>query len=116
MEVKELTCIECPVGCRIEVGLENGAAAWVKGNGCPRGKLYAENEVVAPKRVITSTVKRFDGKMIPVKTDKPVKKSEMFAVMAKINAYVCEKKVKIGEVLIENISDGANLVATAEIE
>ena len=116
METRELTCIECPMGCKIQVEVENGKAVSVSGNGCPRGKLYSENEVVSPKRVITTTVKRFDGKVIPVKTDKPVKKSEIFAVMAKINAYICEKKVKIGEVLIENISDGANLVATAEIK
>ena len=25
-------------------------------NSCPRGKMYAENEVVCPKRVVTSTM------------------------------------------------------------
>lgn len=115
METKELTCIECPVGCRIEVKTENGVAVSVTGNGCPRGKIYAENEVTCPKRVVTTTVRRFDGKMIPVKTDRPIKKSEMFSVMAKINSFVCEKPVKIGDILIENVSDDANLIVTANI-
>ena len=115
MEKVFLTCVECPLGCRIEVALENGKAVSVTGNSCPRGKMYAENEVVCPKRVVTSTVKTTCGTMLPVKTDKPVKKTEIFAVMAKINAFTADTPVKIGDVLIENISDDANLVATGDI-
>lgn len=112
MSVMNLTCIECPMGCAIEVAIENGTVISVKGNTCPRGKMYAENEAVCPKRVVTSTVRAVNGAMIPVKTDRPVKKSEMFAVMQKINAVHPKLPVKIGDVLQENISDGANLVAT----
>ena len=110
MTVKTLTCIECPIGCEVEVGVEAGKAVYVKGNSCPRGKMYAENEVVCPKRVVTSTVRAVSGEMVPVKTDKPVKKSEMFEVMKKINALRCTLPVKIGDVLAENISDDANLI------
>lgn len=108
---KTLTCIECPIGCTIEVELQDGNVISVQGNGCPRGRLYVENEVVCPKRVVTSTVRAKSGEMIPVKTDAPVKKSEIFAVMEKINATTCELPVKIGDVLVENISDDANLIA-----
>ena len=72
MEIKNLTCVECPMGCRIEAGVENGVAVYVKGNSCPRGKLYAETEVVRPMRVLTTSVRCTDGTMLPVKTDKPV--------------------------------------------
>ena len=112
MIIKKLTCIECPIGCEIEVGVENGKAVSVKGNTCPRGKMYAENEVVCPVRVVTSTIKAIDGTMVPVKTDKPVRKSEIFAVMETINKTTCSLPVKIGDVLLENISDDANLIAT----
>ena len=107
---KNLTCIECPIGCEIEVELEDGAVVSVKGNNCPRGKLYAEAEVVCPKRVVTSTVRAENGEMIPVKTDKPVRKDAIFEVMAKINAVVCKMPVALGDVLLENICDDANLV------
>ena len=107
---KTLTCIECPMGCEVEVTLENGKPVAVKGNTCPRGKLYAENEVVCPKRVVTSTIRAKSGEMIPVKTDKPVNKSEIFEVMKKINASTCELPVKIGDVIVENISGDANLI------
>ncbi len=113
---KFLTCIECPIGCEIEVETQNGEILSVKGNTCPRGKVYAENEVTCPKRVVTSTVRAKNGVMVPVKTDKPVKKSEIFAVMEKINKTVCALPVKIGDILVENISDDAHLVATWNID
>ncbi len=113
---RELICIECPVGCRIEVEFDGKTVTSVKGNTCPRGKTYAENEVVCPMRTVTSTVRTDSGALVPVKTDKPVRKSEIFAVMKKINKILCKTPVYIGDVLFENISDGANLVATGNIK
>lgn len=107
---RTLTCIECPIGCEIEVELEEEKVISVKGNNCPRGKVYAEAEVVCPKRVVTSTVRAENGEMIPVKTDRPVRKDAIFEVMAKINATTCKMPVALGDVLVENICDDANLV------
>ena len=66
--IKTLTCIECPVGCEIRVETENDEVKSVQGNSCPRGKMYAESEVICPKRVVTSVVRAENGEMIPVKT------------------------------------------------
>ncbi len=106
----KLTCIECPIGCTIEVVLEDRKVVSVTGNNCPRGKNYAEAEVVCPKRVVTSTVRAENGEMIPVKTDKPVRKDAIFEVMKKINAATCKMPVCLGDVLVENICDDANLI------
>lgn len=116
MEKTELTCVECPIGCRIEVEKDGEKVVSVVGNSCPRGKIYAENEVVCPKRVVTSTVRATCEKMIPVKTDRPVRKSEIFAVMQKINSFKAVLPVKAGEILIENVDEDANLVATANVD
>ena len=113
MITKELTCIECPVGCHIEVDLEyDNKVAAVRGNSCLRGKAYAESEVVCPVRTITSTVRAQDGTMVWVKTDKPVKKSEIFAVMAKINSLVIPDGIKEKQVVAANITEDINLIAT----
>ena len=109
---KTLTCIECPIGCGIEVEEENGVVLSVKGNTCPRGKIYAEAEVVCSKRVVTSTVRAENGEMIPVKTDKPVRKDAIFEVMQKINATTCKTPVALGDILVKNICDDANLIIT----
>ena len=49
----DLICIVCPKGCHLKVDEENGYK--VTGNGCPRGAVYGEKELVNPTRVITST-------------------------------------------------------------
>lgn len=116
MSVRKLTCIECPIGCSIEVETEGSEVLSVQGNSCPRGKMYAENEVVCPKRVLTSTVRTDRGEMLPVKTDAPVKKSEMFALMKKINQVKAKTPVKIGDIVAEKIDGEANLVATGNLE
>ena len=112
---RNLTCIECPIGCEIEVTLENGKVVSLTGNSCPRGKLYAEAEVVCPKRVVTSTVRAENGEMIPVKTDKPVKKSEMQDLMQKINKITVCTPVKIGQIIEKSLTEDINLVATSTL-
>ena len=109
---RTLTCIECPLGCEIVVELENGKVGSLTGNGCPRGRVYAEAEVVCPKRVVTSTVRAENGEMIPVKTDRPVRKDAIFEVMRKINATTCKIPVALGDILVENICDDVNLIVT----
>ena len=115
MKTTRLTCVECPIGCQIEVETDGEKVFSVKGNSCPRGKTYAENEVVCPMRVVTSTVKAENGVLVPVKTDKPVRKSEIFTVMKKINAVRCILPVRIGDVLLANIEGDANLIATGNV-
>lgn len=107
----ELTCIECPMGCTIEVEFADGKVTSVKGNNCARGKLYAESEATCPRRVVTSTVKTADGRVVPVKTDAPIQKAKIFEVMKIINGLHPSGDIRIGDILMRNV-DGANIVAT----
>lgn len=110
---RELTCICCPLGCDLEVELDGKNIVSITGYTCPRGKAYAESECTNPVRVVTSTVMSESGVPIPVKTDRPIAKEEMFECMRKINGAVVKTPVKIGDVLIENVC-GSNIIATAE--
>ena len=112
MTEKTITCIECPKGCLITVRLDGSKIVGISGFSCPRGKTYAENEVVCPRRVLTTTVRKSDGSVVPVKTDKPVKKSELFDLMAKINKIVVDGKVSINDIICKNITEEINLIAT----
>ena len=114
--IRNLTCIECPMGCAIEVELNDGKVTSVKGNNCPRGKAYAESEVICPVRVVTSSVRMTSGKMLPVKTDRPVPKTQIFSVMKKVGGLHPSAPVHIGDILLENIEGDANLVATDDQE
>ena len=55
MEKRELTCIVCPVGCRVTVEIE-GEEMRVSGNQCKRGEAYCRQEVSCPVRTVTSLV------------------------------------------------------------
>ena len=52
----EITCINCPVGCRLSVTLENGQVTSVTGNTCTRGEIYARQECVDPQRMVTAVI------------------------------------------------------------
>lgn len=110
---KNLTCIECPMGCEITVQLDGDKVVSIVGNSCPRGKAYANDEVICPKRILTTTVKCENGKLVSVKTDKAVEKSKIFDIMDEIKNIVVKLPVKIGDVVKENISGDANLIATS---
>jgi CxxC motif-containing protein len=108
---KVLTCIECPRGCTLTVKVENEIT--VEGNFCPKGAIYGKNEVVCPVRIITSTV-RADKRLIPVKTDKAVKKELIFSVMDKIRSARVLTNVGLGDIIIKDVDgEGANVVACA---
>ena len=113
---RELTCIICPKGCNIKVNIEDGKVTNVEGNTCKRGYDYAVSEVTNPVRTITSTMKLEDGRMLSVKTDKPIPKDLIFKCMEEINKKTAKSPVKIGDILIENIlNTGSNIVATKNI-
>lgn len=114
--VKNLTCVECPVGCQLQVQMEGEQILSISGNGCPRGKMYAQTEVVRPMRVLTTTVKCQDGSVVSVKTDRPIPKDLMLNLMQTINQATPSLPIKIGQVIIENLWEDVNLIATSNKE
>ncbi len=114
MKTTELTCIVCPIGCTLTATQdENGAILSVTGNTCPRGKTYAENELLHPVRTLTTTVAvAGTNKPLPVKTDAPIPKDKLFEAMKIANSLCVSAPVHIGDVLYPDLF-GANLIATA---
>ncbi len=111
---RELTCIACPVGCTLEVELMDGKVLSVQGNTCPRGAAYAETECTAPERIVTTTMLCEDGKLLPVKTDKPIAKDKVTDCIQVINSTVAHLPIMVGDVIIKNVF-GANIVATKQM-
>ena len=112
---KNLICVSCPLGCPIEVEIENGEILSVAGNTCKRGDKYARDELTNPVRSLTTTVKLVYGNLpvVPVKSSKPVPKDKMFDCMKLINEATIKAPVKIGDVVISDIlGTGADIVVT----
>jgi len=115
---KELTCIECPQGCRIVVTLQDKKMLAITGNKCKQGKTYAMKECTYPERVLTSTVVAQDLplKLVPVKTDKPIPKDRIFDVMEVVHKVCLQKGVKCGDIIVANVCElDVNLVATRSV-
>lgn len=119
MDAKTVTCIGCPLGCTVTVAFDqkNNIAA-VCGNTCPRGEIYARNEVTHPRRVVTSTVGVYgrQEERISVKTESDIPKEKIFACMAIIRKTQVKAPVAVGDIIIENVCDtGVNVIATKDI-
>ena len=115
MEQCEITCINCPLGCKMTVSLVDGAIQSIKGNSCKKGELYARKEVMNPKRIVTSTILVRGGKgpLVPCKTKTDIPKQMIFACMEEINKTVINAPIHIGDVLIIDVAGtGVDVVAT----
>ena len=111
----ELTCIVCPMGCRLTVE-KVGEEIRVSGNTCKRGETYAIQETTCPMRTLTSLVKveGGEGPLCPVKTANVIPKSLINEALKEVKAACAQAPVKIGDVIIENIAGtGVNLIAAA---
>ena len=112
--MKEFICIVCPRGCHLKVDDDMN----VSGNTCPRGKVYALNEITNPTRMITSTVaiESEELKRLPVMTSMPIPKGKIFDVMEEINKVRIKTPIKIGDVIIKNVLGlDSDIIATRNI-
>lgn len=111
---RTLTCIICPMGCTLNVELENGKVLSVSGNTCPRGEAYAKQECTNPMRTVTSTARCENGGVVSVKTDKMIPKEKMAECMKKINSVKVPLPIYAGDVIIKDVF-GSNIVATSSL-
>ena len=110
---RQLTCIVCPIGCRIEVTLDNGSVTDVTGNTCSRGAKYAKDECTNPTRVVTSTVMSTCGTPVSVKTAQPIPKGKIFECISTMNSVRISLPVKIGDVAVKDVAGtGVDVVVT----
>lgn len=117
MEVRELTCIGCPLGCPLTVRMD-GDEITVTGNTCKRGEEYGKKEVTNPTRIVTSSVRVNDGTiaMVSVKTASDIPKGKIFDCMKEIRETVVNAPVAIGDVVIADCAGtGVAVVATKNV-
>ena len=115
-EIRELICINCPMGCPLTVTLEDGEVISVKGNTCPRGDSYGRKEVTNPTRIVTTSVP-VDGskteRMVSVKTEHDIPKGKIFDVVQELADVRAQAPVAIGDVILANVAGtGVNVIAT----
>ncbi len=116
MPAQEMTCIVCPMGCRMTVTEKDGAIV-VSGHTCKRGEKYGIQEYTKPMRTVTTSIRLKGGKrpVVSCKTRDQIAKSDIPAVLRCCKEKIASSPVKIGDVLIENVAGtGIDIVATSD--
>lgn len=112
--MKELICIMCPMGCHLSCE-QKGKEIVVSGNNCARGEIFAKAELTMPVRTLTTVVKTTIGKVVSVKTTKPIPKKYIAKAMQELSKVVVNKP-KFGMVVVKNLlGTGSDVVVTANI-
>lgn len=108
---KTITCIMCPNGCEINYDLKGGM--------CGKGPEYVKNEILNPKRTLTSSVKVLGGvlPLVSVKTTGSLPKEKLTDAMEQLARLNIEAPVTLGQVICEDFMEaGVDLVATKAVK
>ncbi len=115
---KEIICIHCPKGCRIAVETAGEVILNISSGSCNRGQVYARQEVIAPRRILTGNM-RVEGCKQPlsVMSDAPLPKNMLYACAMELKKHRPLPPVALNEIVIENIlHTGCNIIATRNLE
>lgn len=116
---KNITCIVCPIGCKILVKIDGTQLEIVGGNKCKRGIEYAKNEVFDPRRMLATSVLVNGGEwpLVSVKSSKPVPKEKLFPILKEIKRTAVNAPVKSGQTIIKNVANtDISIVATKTVK
>ena len=108
-------CIECPLGCRLEVEERDGDAIEVRGFSCKRGSEYARQEHVDLRRTLTTTVSIPGARWprLPVRTERPIPRARVRDVCRALRAVHVTAPVALGDVVAHDVGGlGVDVVAT----
>jgi len=115
---REMICISCPIGCHLTVEQE-GDEITVQGNKCPRGAIYGREEILAPTRVVTATVRitgARDISRLPVKSTKGVPKEKVAHLLNRLYQMELQSPVERGAPVIQDFEGtGIDVVATRSL-
>lgn len=126
---EELICITCPLGCHLSVDREADGSLAVSGNRCPRGVKYANEELLAPKRVVSATAALAgpaacaearhglcDVARLPVRSTAAYPKAGVPELLKAIYELKVALPVKRGDVLIKDFKgSGIDVIATRSL-
>lgn len=121
MEKTLLTCLVCPLGCRMEaqkVSLPE-TEYFVTGYKCPKGEIYALHELTNPTRILTTTIKIKNAisPRFPVRTVTPIPKHLIRKCIDFLNGMEIEAPVQMGEKVIQDIlGTGVDVIASRSIK
>jgi len=119
VDKKHFTCVICPIGCEIDVELQDSNVISIEGSKCAKGKEFVSQELEEPMRILTTTVRVKGAKwaMLPVRTDKPIPKRLLFSMIEELAGIELQAPINVSDVIIRDIAGTeANIVATRNMK
>jgi CxxC motif-containing protein len=115
---KEITCIVCPIGCKIKIKIKESSCEVVEGHICKKGFEYAQYEALNPQRMLTSSILVKNGiwPLVSVKSSQPIPKNKVLDVLKQIKKTTVNAPVKSGQILIKNVAQtGSDIITTKAV-
>ncbi len=118
-EQREFICVVCPVGCTIRATVEGKEIVSLEGQACKRGEAFVREELTAPKRMLTTTVRVRGGQypLLPVRSSAPLPKDKLLAAAALLRQVEVQAPVEDHQVIVPNIlGTGVDIIASRPLE
>ena len=112
---REFICVTCPMGCTISAIVEGSELVEVQGQACRRGIAFVREELTAPKRTLTTTVRVAGGALplVPVRSREPLPKGIVLDVAARLRAVELVAPVAAHQVVMADaLGSGVDIVTT----
>ncbi len=119
MDENKITCIICPIGCKIFVKIDGKQIIVTEENICKKGIEYAKSEALEPRRMLTTSVlvKGGEWPLVSVKSTRPVPKDKLFPILRQIKKITINAPVASGQIIIKNVlNSDVDIVATKTIK
>ncbi len=116
---REIVCIVCPNGCRMNVFIDGqNRVTRVENALCRNGRTYAENEIQCPTRSLTSTIKVKGGThpLVSVRSSAPIPKEKLQEAVNTLRLIELTAPVDFHQVIVSDIlGTGADIITTKQI-
>ncbi|MGI5917043.1 MAG: DUF1667 domain-containing protein [Anaerolineae bacterium] len=119
LDEREFICVTCPVGCSIETVVEGQELIEIRGQACNRGVAFVKEELSAPRRMLTTTVRVEGGALplVPVRSREPLPKEQVLDVAAALRRVVLKAPVKEHQVVLADaLGTGVDIIASRDME
>ncbi|MFO7698084.1 MAG: DUF1667 domain-containing protein [Anaerolineae bacterium] len=118
-EQREFICVTCPVGCSIQAEVDGQELVALRGQACQRGEAFVREELTAPRRMLTTTVRVSGGRLplVPVRSSVPVPKGLMLEIARALREVALDAPVADHQMVLENaLGSGVDIVTSRAIE
>ena len=117
--VKEYTCVLCPNSCELLVEIDGSEIKSITGNTCPKGRDYAIQEALDPRRTIATSVRVLGGNrpLVSVRLTAPIRLADVKPLMEEIKNLTVHAPVEPGQVLMTGVmGENSSLITTARVD